>query len=138
MSEHDTYTEEPVAADPAGELDEEELRRAYEAELQRITVAEVVLQTAVSLVNMGGMRLGLGGGQAAANRDLDQARDAIDAVRALMPVLERHGGQHVRAVRDALSQLQFAYSREASASEPGEPAPTAPEVTRTISLFERR
>jgi hypothetical protein len=93
---------------------EEELRAAYEAELSRITTAEVVVQTAASLLNLGARRLGLtGAGES--ERDLEQVRDAIDGVRALMPILERRLAQpsELRALRDALSQLQMAYAREA-------------------------
>lgn len=109
----------------AGAPSEEELRAAYEAELKRITTADVVLQTAVSLINLGGRRLGRVAG-AEDERDLDQVSDAIDAVSALMPVLERRVGSDVAPLRDALAQLQMAYAREAQAgaAAPGDaPAP---------------
>src|SRR5258708_23009616 len=102
---------------------EEELRAAYEAELKRITVAEVVLQTVVSLVNLGGRRLGLASG-AEDERDPEQARDAIDAVRGLLGVLERQPGAQLGPIRDALSQLQLAYAKESGSAaqrEGGEP-----------------
>ena len=38
---------------------EEEMRAAYEAELSRITSADMILQSAASLLNIGGLRLGL-------------------------------------------------------------------------------
>ena len=40
-----------------GEPTEEELRGAYEAELSRITPADMMLQAAVSLLNIGARRL---------------------------------------------------------------------------------
>ena len=97
----------------------EEMRAAYEAELQRITTADVVLQTAVSLINLAGRRLGRAAGTEQ-ERDLEQVRDAIDAVRGLMPVLERRAAAELGPLRDALSQLQMAYAQEAQAA----PAPT--------------
>ncbi|HEY2141545.1 MAG TPA: hypothetical protein VGG98_05740 [Solirubrobacteraceae bacterium] len=102
----------------AGDPSEAELRAAYEAELDRITSAEVMLQAAVSLLNVGGRRLGLGGAPGApvgagAGRDLEQVRDAIDGVRALLEILERRRPQELKPLRDALSQLQMAYAREA-------------------------
>jgi hypothetical protein len=98
---------------------EEELRAAYEAELKKITVGDVVLQTAVSLINLAGRRLGLAP-DSQDERDLEQVRDAIDSVRALMPVLERRAPGDVGAIRDALSRLQMAYAREQAAQpEPG-------------------
>jgi hypothetical protein len=104
------------------EASEQELRAAYEAEMSRITSADMVLQAAVSLLNIGGYRLGLSAGrdQPAAGdaRDLEQVRDAIDGARALLPILERRRPEELRPLRDALSQLQMAYAREAGAGEP--------------------
>lgn len=105
------------------EPSEEELRAAYEAELARITCSDLMLQAAVSLLNLGGRRLGAppgaqgGEGEAAGSgRDLEQARDAIDGVRALLGVLERRFSNELAPLRDALSQLQIAYAREAQAA----------------------
>jgi hypothetical protein len=120
-----------------GEPSEAELRAAYEAELSRLTSADVVLQSAVSLLNLGARRLGLVGGDPTAaggapspERDLEQVRDAIDAVRGLMPVIDRRAPKEARPLRDALSQLQMAYAREASAQAPpqAQTAPPAPET----------
>jgi hypothetical protein len=92
---------------------EEELRAAYEAELSRITSADMILQSAVSLLNLGGRRLGLAPGSEG-ERDLNQVRDAVDGVRALLEILERSTpAQELRPLRDALSQLQMAYARAA-------------------------
>jgi hypothetical protein len=102
---------------------EEELRAAYEAELSRITSAEVILQTTVSLLNLAGRRLGLAGPDGS-ERDLEQVRDAIDAVRGLMPVLERRMAKDLGPLRDALAQLQMAFARESGpASGEGAAAP---------------
>jgi hypothetical protein len=117
----------------AREPSEEELRAAYEAELKKITTGDILLQTVVTLVNLGGGRLGLAPGSDG-ERDLDQARDAIDAVRALLPILEREGAPELPAIREALSQLQLAFTRVTGipghrAGEPAQPAPdpsTAP------------
>jgi hypothetical protein len=113
---------------PAGQPDEAQLRAAYEAELSRITSVDMVLQAAASLLNIGAHRLGLTGGdpaqRTAADRhgDLEQVRDAIDAVRGLLPVIERRAADELRPLRDALAQLQMAYSRAVqSLSEPAEP-----------------
>ncbi len=114
----------PLEESPAGmpgepgEPSEQELRAAYEAELSRISSTDMILQSAVSLLNVGGYRLGLGGAPGAppaADRDLEQVRDAIDGVRALMGILERRVPQELGPLRDALSQLQIAYAREVQA-----------------------
>jgi len=97
-------------------------RAAYEAELARITSTDMILQAAVSLLNVGSYRLmpAPAGAQAGAppgsGRDLEQVRDAIDGVRALLEILERRVPSEVRPLRDALSQLQMAYAREVQAS----------------------
>jgi hypothetical protein len=105
-----------------GQPSEEQLRAAYEAELNRITTSEMMLQTAVSLLNLGAHRLGLAGGAENLARDLEQVRDAIDGVRALMPILERRMPNEIRPLRDALAQLQMAFAREANA-EAGQSPP---------------
>jgi len=103
---------------------EEEMRVAYEAELSRISSADMILQSAASLLNIGGIRLGLVP-DAKVERDLEQVRDAIDAVRALLPILERHSPQQLRPLREALSQLQMAYTREVQ-NEAAPPAQSEP------------
>ena len=102
------------------QMSEEEMRARLEEELRRISVQDVLLQTVVSLVNLGGQRLGLTP-DTEDMRDLDQARMAIEGVRALLPVLEERDAEQMRPVRDALSQLQMAYAQLARGA--GEPAP---------------
>jgi hypothetical protein len=119
------------AQDPMGpggpqgpEPTEEEIRAALEEEMRRVTVDQVLLQTVVSLINLAGRRLGLAPG-AEGDKDLDQVRTAIDAVRALLPLIEaKVGEQDAGSIRNALSQLQMAYAQEAggAAAPPQEPA----------------
>ncbi len=133
VSPHDTA----AAAQPG----DEEMRAAYEAELNRITSTEMILQTAVSLLNIGGRRLGLarpsepgvdvlgGDPSMAGERDLEQVRDAIDGVRGLMPILERRMPRELGPLRDAVSQLQMAYAREVQVAREPTAAPTAARST---------
>lgn len=102
-------------------LSEEEMRARLEEELRRITVHDVLLQTVVTLVNLGGQRLGLTP-DTEDMRDLDQARVAIEGVRALLPLLEERHAEQVRPIRDALSQLQMAYAQIARDAQAGAPA----------------
>jgi hypothetical protein len=119
-------TDPAAQAAQAGQPSEEEMRAAYEAELSRISSADMILQTAVSLLNLGGRRLGLAPGSEG-ERDLAQVRDAVDGVRALLEILERSASaQELRPLRDALSQLQMAYAREAQAAPGGEPGAQQP------------
>jgi hypothetical protein len=107
------------------EPDEAELRAALEEQMRRITVQDVLIQTVVTLINLGGRRLGLAGPpEQAGDKDLEQARLAIEGARALVPLLPQDG---IGPVRDALAQLQVAYVQETQAAEQGSAAPSAPE-----------
>ncbi len=97
---------------------EEEIR-ALEAELEKLTVDDVLLQTVVTLLNLGARKAGLAEGTTA---DLPQVKMAVDAARALLPVLEPEHGEQLAPVRDALSRLQMAYVQKSG----GEPAPAEP------------
>ena len=111
----------------SGQPSEEELRAAYEAELKRLRVEDVVVQTLVSLVNLGGRKAGLAPG-AEDERDLGQLRMAIDGARALLPLVEEALGPDAQQVRNAVSQLQLVYAQAAGtgAGAPAEPAPPEP------------
>ena len=87
---------------------EEELRAAYEAELKRLRVEHVLLDNIAALVNLGMRRTGLVPGTEE-ERDPAQVRLAIEAVRAMLPVLEQSAPEQIGAIRDAVSQLQIAY-----------------------------
>lgn len=94
--------------EPPPEPSEEELRAAYEAEIKKIRVEHVVLENVVTLVNLGMRRTGLAPGTEG-ERDPEQVQLAIDAVRSVLPLLERVAPAQVGPIRDALSQLQLAY-----------------------------
>jgi hypothetical protein len=97
----------------AGEPSEEELRAAFEEQMRRISVQDVLLQTVVTLVNLTGRRLTV-----EEEKDLEQARLGIDAVRALLPLCPE---EQVAPVKDALSQLQMLFAREAQGGPPPPP-----------------
>jgi hypothetical protein len=110
-------TGDPGQAGPGGPEGrpptEEELQAAFEEQMRRIRVEEVLLQSTVTLVNLGARRLGLGaapGEDVSEERDVDQARLAIEAVRALVPLCPP---EQAEPLRQALSQLQMAFAREA-------------------------
>jgi hypothetical protein len=105
-------------------MTEEELRAAYEAQLEEqlktLRVEDVVVQTIVTLVNLGGRRAGLAPGTEA-ERDPEQLRLAIEGARALLGLIEAELGPDGAAIRDALSQLQMAYAQLAGGG--AQPAP---------------
>ena len=108
----------PPAGDPGQEFTEEEIRAAYEAEIKRLRVDDVIVQTLVSLVNLGGRRAGFVPG-AEDERDLEQVRMAVEGVRALLPLVEQQLGPEAQTVRQALSQLQMMYAKASGTGEPG-------------------
>jgi hypothetical protein len=113
---------------PEGQPSEEELRAAYEAELSRITASDMVLQAAVSLLNVGAYRMGApaGEGEEPAGRDLEQVRDAVDGAGALLKIAERRlPAAELAPLRDALSRLQMAYASEAPGADRGGPSAPA-------------
>jgi hypothetical protein len=104
------------------EMTEEELRAAYEAQLEEqlktLRVEDVVVQTIITLVNLGGRRAGLAPGTES-ERDPEQLRLAIEGARALLGLIEAELGPDGAAIREALSQLQLAYTQLAGNAGPG-------------------
>ena len=112
-------------SDGHGEPTEAELRAALEEQLRHITAFDVVAQTAISLINLAGRRLGLSE-DTKDERDLPQVRDAVDAVRALLPILERDtDGPSLAPLRDALSSIQMEYAKLVEAGGSADAKPTA-------------
>jgi len=113
------------------EFTEEELRQ-LEAEMERITVDDVLIQTTVTLLNLAARKAGLGapeGEQATA--DWDQVRQAIEGARALLPLLESRHAEQLGPVRDTLARLQMVYAQQSGAApaapaEGEQPAPPEP------------
>jgi hypothetical protein len=111
-------TSEPFSGEQPSE---EELRAAYEEEIKKIRVEQVLLEHVVTLVNLGMRRTGLAPGTEG-ERDPAQVHLAIEAVRAILPLIEQIAPAQQKPIRDALSQLQLAFVRIGGQS----PAPDAP------------
>jgi hypothetical protein len=105
------------------EFTEEELRQ-IEAEMERITVDDVLLQTVVTLLNLAARKAGLAAPEGEEpKRDLEQVRQAIDGARALMPLLEQRHADTLGPIRDTLSRLQIAYAQLAAGGAGPQGAP---------------
>ena len=100
---------------------DEELRAAMEEQLQSLRVEDVLLQTTVTLVNLAARRLGLAAGPE--EKDIEQARLAIEGARGLVPLMPPEPSAQIR---EALSQLQMAYAQEVQAGGGDSGAPAAP------------
>src|SRR4051794_7395354 len=96
-----------VAEEPGGQPpeNEQQLIEELQAELRRLKVSDLLLQTLYTVSSLGYHRL------SGEDEDLEQARLAIEALRALLPVLE--GAVPEEATRDfqqVLSNMQLAYA----------------------------
>jgi len=85
-------------------VNEDELREA----LKKLRVEDVLLQTAATLIDLAARRMGLV--EEDGPKELDQAKLAIEGIRALQPLMTE---EQQTAIREPLSQLQMAYAREA-------------------------
>ena len=88
---------------------DEQLIQQLEEELKKVKVSDLLVQTLYTVSSLGYSRL------TPENRDLEQAKLAIDALRALVPVLE--GTVPAEAVRDfnqVIANMQLAYAKAVS------------------------
>jgi hypothetical protein len=94
---------------------EEELRAQLEEEIRRVRVEDVVLQSAVSILNLSARRIAKDD-----ERDLDQAKVGIDAARSLVDLVKPEAQPQLR---QAISELQVLYAKQAGEepAEGGEP-----------------
>jgi hypothetical protein len=97
-------------------VNEEELLE----QLKKLRVDDVILQTVVTLINLGGQRL------VGEEKDLEQAKLATAGVRALLPLCPE---EESKPVKDALAQLQMLFARESQEPKP-EPAPEPEKESR--------
>ena len=89
--------------------EEQKLVEELQAELAKLKVSDLLLQTLYTVSSLGYHRL------SGETKDLDQARLAIEALKALVPVLE--GSIPEEALRDfqqVLANMQLAYASAVS------------------------
>ena len=85
--------------------DEQKLVQELQAELAKLKVSDLLLQTLYTVSSLGYHRM------SGETKDLEQARLAIEALKALVPVLE--GSIPEDALRDfqqVLANMQLAYA----------------------------
>ena len=87
---------------------DEELLQQVEEELKKLKVSDLLVQMLYTVSSLGYRKL------SAEDRDLDQARLAIETLRAVLPVLEGTIGDDVmRDFRQVAANLQLAYAEAA-------------------------
>jgi hypothetical protein len=101
--------------------DQEELQRRLEEQLRRIRVQDLLLESVASILNLAARRI-----SKPDERDLEQGRVGIEAVRAVLDLLDEGPREQVR---EALSQVQVLYAREAKGGGGDETPPAAPPRT---------
>jgi hypothetical protein len=108
------------------QLTEEQLRQ-LEAEMERITVDDVLIQTTVTLLNLAARKAALGAAPGEGPPpDWEQVHQAIEGARALVPLLEARHAEQLGPVRDTLARLQMVYAQNAGGAR-GAAAAGAPE-----------
>jgi hypothetical protein len=110
---------------------EEELAQ-LEAEMDKLTPDDILIQALVTLINLGARKAGLAAppGGAPPKRDLEQTREAIEGARAILPLLEARHGAELAGVKDALSRLQMAFV-QLSGGTPQTPVASEPEPPKS-------
>jgi predicted nucleic acid-binding protein len=84
---------------------DEQLIQQLEEELKKLKVADLLVQTLYTVSSLAYRKL------SEEDRDLDQAQLAIEALRALLPVLEGSVPEElVRDSKQVTSNLQLAYA----------------------------
>ncbi len=101
---------EPDQPTPEPPQSEEELRARIEEQLRTVRVQDLLLDSTVSLLNLSARRIAKED-----ERDLEQARVGIEAVRAMVDLLD---AEPAKQIRTALSEVQVLYARQAEGGEP--------------------
>ena len=91
------------------DVSQEELLAQLEEEFAKLKVADVLVQTVFTISSLGYRSLG------EEHRDLDQARLAIEALRALVPVIkDALPGDVTRDFDQLIANMQLAYAKVAT------------------------
>ena len=98
--------------------EQERIARELAEELRKLKVEDVLINMLVTVSSIGYRRLGLTE-ETRDDRSLEQARLAIDTMRALTPVLGKFvPPELVRDFNQSVADLQLAYAKAASEGEP--------------------
>src|SRR3954467_8638932 len=88
------------------------MRERIEEQLRKVRVQDLLLESVVSVINLAARRIAKDD-----ERDLEQARVGIEAVRAIVGLLDPEPAQQVRS---ALSEVQVLYAKQAGGEGGGE------------------
>jgi hypothetical protein len=102
---------QPQQPTEAQQPSQEEMRQQIEEQLRKVRVQDLLLESVVSVLNLSARRIAKED-----ERDLEQGRIGIEAVRAVVDLLDPEPAAQVRS---ALSEVQMLYAKQAG--EGGEP-----------------
>jgi len=98
---------------PTDEMSDEELRKRIEEAMEKITVADVVLDMIVSLSSLAYQRMGIPKEVNEKFRDMEQAQLAIDSIDALLKVLDQSLPEDaLKPLSGTLDNLKMNFARE--------------------------
>jgi hypothetical protein len=101
-------------------LDEQEVAEALAEELGKLRVENVLVGALIQVSSIGYRKLGLTE-DTQSERDLEQTRIAIEAMRALVPVLQQVVPEELlREFEESVAGLQLAYAKARSEEASGE------------------
>jgi hypothetical protein len=118
MADENVSESQPTGEPPAGggQPTEEEVRAQLEEEIRKVRVEDVILQSAVSILNLSARRIAKDD-----ERDLEQAKAGIDAARVLADLVPEEARTQLR---QAVSELQLLYAKHAGeGGEAGDESP---------------
>jgi hypothetical protein len=94
---------------------QEEMHRRIEEQLRKVRVQDLLLESVVSVLNLAARRIAKED-----ERDLEQGRIGIEAVRAVIDLLDPEPAAQVRS---ALAEVQMLYAKQAGGGEEPGPEP---------------
>ncbi len=102
------------------EPEQEQLARELAEELRRLRIEDILIQALITISSIGYRRLGLTE-DTKDDRDLEQAKLAIDTMSALTPVLESVVPEElIRDFNQSVASLQLAYAEAAGEGADGD------------------
>jgi Domain of unknown function (DUF1844) len=112
FGEPDSQGQEPEAFGP-DEEDSEEMRERIEEALEKLSIAQYLLDMAVELASLAYLKMGIPPDVNAKFKDMEQARLAIDAVDAIVQVLgDRIPEEAVSALTGTVDNLKMNFAKE--------------------------
>ena len=101
----------PGSSSGSEQPSQEELRARLEEQLRNLRVEDLMVESVVSVLNLTARRIAKED-----ERDLEQGKVGIDAIRAWVDLLPKEAADQIR---QALSELQVLYAQAAEGGKPG-------------------